>query len=160
MPLRKHIRSGYLHRAATLEELGAAMGVDGLALAATVRAFNEQACLGLDPAFGRGTTAFNRYLGDPAHAPNPCVAAIEIAPYYGVRVTLGDLSTYDGILADSCGRVLRGDGSVIEGLYVVGADRASMMGGAYPGPGINHGPHMATACAAVSCIAENALSLR
>ncbi|WP_296352795.1 FAD-binding protein [Ramlibacter sp.] len=103
--------------------------------------------------FGRGTTTFNRYLGDPAHALNPCVAPIDIAPFYGVRLTVGDLSTYDGILTDTCARVLRGDGSVIAGLYVVGADRASMMGGAYPGPGINHGPHMATACAAVSCIA-------
>jgi succinate dehydrogenase/fumarate reductase flavoprotein subunit len=157
VPLRRHIRSGYLHRAATLEELGAAMGVDGLALAATVRAFNEHARLGVDPAFGRGTTAFNRYLGDPAHAPNPCVAPIDVAPFYGVRVTLADLSTYDGILADSCGRALRGDRSVIDGLYVVGADRASMMGGAYPGPGINHGPHMATAFAAVSSIAQNSL---
>ncbi|WP_296352796.1 FAD-dependent oxidoreductase [Ramlibacter sp.] len=47
IPLQKHIRSGYLHRAATLEELGAAMGVHGPALASTVRAFNEQARLGL-----------------------------------------------------------------------------------------------------------------
>lgn len=158
LPLGRHIRSGYLHRALTVEALGAAMGVDAPALAATVRAFNEHARLGLDPDFGRGTTAFNRYLGDPSNSPNPCVAPIEVAPFYGVRLTIGDLSTYDGILADSCGRALREDGSVIEGLYVVGADRASMMGGAYPGPGINHGPHMATACAAVSSIAGDALS--
>lgn len=156
LPLEQHVRSGYLQRAATLEALGAAMGIDAQALVATVRRFNDQARSGLDPEFGRGTTIFNRYLGDPAHAPNPCVAPIEVAPFYGLRVTIGDLSTYDGILTDARGRVLRDDGCVVEGLYVVGADRASMMGGAYPGPGINHGPHMAMASAAVSSIVEHA----
>ena len=34
------------------------------------------------------------------------------------------------------------DGSVIEGLYAVGNDRASIMGGNYPGAGITHGPNM------------------
>ena len=154
LPLRPHLRSGYLRRAPTLEALGAALGIDGAALAATVAAFNEPARSGRDPAFGRGEAAFNRYLGDPAHRPNPCVAPIERPPFYGIRLTIGDLSTYDGIQTDPQGRALGPDGAVLPGLHVVGADRASMMGGAYPGPGINHGPHMAMAYAAALSIAN------
>lgn len=156
VPLAGHIRSGYLQCAATLEGLGAALGIDGKALAATVHEFNAHAGRGEDPAFGRGSATFNRYMGDPGNAPNPCVAAIEVAPFYGLRLTIADLSTYDGIRADASGRVHREDGTVVRGLYAVGADRASMMGGAYPGPGINLGPHMATAYAAVSQIGQDA----
>lgn len=153
LPRRQHIASGYLTCAPTLEVLGKGLGIDGLALKKTVEAFNEHARSGRDPEFGRGETAFNRYLGDPAQQPNPCVAPLETAPFYAVRVTVGDLNTYDGIRADVAGRVLRGDGTVAKGLHVVGADRASMMGGAYPGPGINHGPHMTTAYLAALALA-------
>jgi len=153
LPRGRHIASGYLQCAPTLELLGKALGIDGLALKKTVDAFNEHARGGRDPEFGRGETAFNRYLGDPAHQPNPCIAPLDAAPFYAVRVTVGDLSTYDGIRADVAGRVLRSDDAVVEGLHVVGADRASMMGGAYPGPGINHGPHMTTAYLAALALA-------
>lgn len=153
LPLRRHVASGYLACAPTLELLGTRLGIDGAALGRTVAAFNVHARLGLDPEFNRGSTAFNRYLGDPSHLPNPCVAPLTEAPFYAVRVAVGDLSTYDGIKADAAGRVRRADESPVEGLYVAGADRASMMDGAYPGPGINHGPHMTTAYLAAFAIA-------
>jgi succinate dehydrogenase/fumarate reductase flavoprotein subunit len=154
VPLRHHLKSGYLHRAPTLEQLGAAMGIDGEALARTVHEYNPPAREGRDPAFGRGSATFNRYLADPAHTPNPCVAPLEVAPFYGIRLSIGDLCTYDGIATDLHGRALRDDGSVVPGLHVLGADRASIMGGAYPGPGINLGPHMAMAFATAHSIAD------
>jgi hypothetical protein len=40
------------------------------------------------------------------------------------------------------GRVLDASGRPIEGLYAVGNDRASVMGGNYPGAGITLGPIM------------------
>jgi succinate dehydrogenase/fumarate reductase flavoprotein subunit len=40
------------------------------------------------------------------------------------------------------GQVLSTRGTVIDGLYAVGNDRASMMGGNYPGAGITLGPNM------------------
>ena len=40
------------------------------------------------------------------------------------------------------GEVLKDDGSAIGGLYAVGNDRASIMGGNYPAAGITHGPNM------------------
>jgi succinate dehydrogenase/fumarate reductase flavoprotein subunit len=40
------------------------------------------------------------------------------------------------------GEVLRRGGDPVAGLYAVGNDRASIMGGNYPGAGITHGPNM------------------
>ena len=92
--------------------------------------------------FGRGTTAFNRYLADPANQPNPCVAPIGGGPYFAVKLLMGDLGTFDGLRTTVAGQVLTRRGSVVEGLYAVGNDRASMMGGNYPGAGITLGPNM------------------
>jgi succinate dehydrogenase/fumarate reductase flavoprotein subunit len=54
---------------------------------------------------------------------------------------MGDLGTFDGIATDTRGRVLKGS-EPIAGLYAVGNDRASVMGGNYPGAGITLGPIM------------------
>ena len=79
VPVWPYVRSGYLQRARTIEELAAACGIDPRGLAATVAEYNRHARRGEDPAFGRGTTPFNRGSGDPDHKPNPCVAPIETA---------------------------------------------------------------------------------
>jgi predicted oxidoreductase len=107
-----------------------------------VRDYNAGAVEGQDPAFGRGRTSFNRYLADPNHKPNPCVGPIGKGPYYALKVVMGDLGTFDGIRTSVVGEVLREDGSAVAGLYAVGNDRASMMGGNYPGAGITLGPIM------------------
>jgi succinate dehydrogenase/fumarate reductase flavoprotein subunit len=142
MPIGRFIRSGYLFEGQTLAELARSAGIDVAGLEQTVREYNGPAANGEDPAFGRGSTAFNRYLGDPEHKPNPCVAPIRQGPFYAVRVVMGDLGTFDGIKTSVVGEVLRRDGSPIGGLYAVGNDRASIMGGNYPGAGITHGPNM------------------
>ncbi|MDP2404706.1 MAG: FAD-binding protein, partial [Hydrogenophaga sp.] len=79
---------------------------------------------------------------DPAHQPNPCVAPVQTGPFFAVKVIMGDLGTFDGIQTSVVGEVLRRDGRPIAGLYAVGNDRASIMGGNYPGAGITHGPNM------------------
>ena len=48
------------------------------------------------------------------------------------------------------------DGSVIDGLYAVGNDRASIMGGNYPGAGITHGPNMTFGFVTAHHIADQA----
>ena len=109
----------------------------------TLRAYNEPARAGQDPAFGRGSTAYNRSLGDPEHRPNPCVAPLEQAPYYAVKVVIGDLGTFAGLRTDRFSRVLAGEsGAPVPGLYAAGNDAASIMGGNYPGGGITLGPAM------------------
>jgi predicted oxidoreductase len=55
---------------------------------------------------------------------------------------MGDLGTFDGLRTSVSGEVLADDGQPIAGLYAVGNDRASIMGGNYPGAGITLGPIM------------------
>jgi len=140
VPYRQHIRSGYLLTGRTLEELAAAIGADPVQLRATVEAYNGPAARGEDPEFGRGSTAYNRSLGDPEHKPNPCVAPVGDGPYYAVRLEIGDLGTFAGLKTDANARVLDGAGQPIPGLYAAGNDAASIMGGNYPGGGITLGP--------------------
>lgn len=142
MPIGRFIRNGYLFEGRTLADLARVTGIDAAGLEATVRAYNVDAVRGEDPAFGRGRTSFNRYLADPEQGPNPCVAPVQTGPFYAVKVLMGDLGTFDGLQTRVTGEVQRRDGSLIEGLYAVGNDRASMMGGNYPGAGITHGPNM------------------
>src|SRR3546814_7009253 len=54
----------------------------------------------------------------------------------------GDLSTFGGLVCDVHARVLRGDGSAIEGLYATGTSTASVMGAVEGGPGGSIGPTM------------------
>ena len=156
MPIGKFLRNGYLLQGAMLAELAKNAGIDAAGLEQTVRDFNVGAAKGEDPAFGRGSTSFNRYLADPSHQPNPCVAPVQQGPFYAVKVIMGDLGTFDGIKTSVVGEVLRRDGAPIDGLYAVGNDRASIMGGNYPGAGITHGPNMTFGYATAHHIADQA----
>lgn len=142
VPIGRFLRSGYLVCGATLAELAQRCGIDATALERTVREYNAGAASGEDRQFGRGSTSFNRYLADPEQRPNPCVAPIDKGPYFAVKVVMGDLGTFDGLRTDVLGRVLSARGGAIPGLYAVGNDRASLMGGNYPGAGITLGPNL------------------
>ncbi|SDW78232.1 Succinate dehydrogenase/fumarate reductase, flavoprotein subunit [Arthrobacter sp. cf158] len=140
VPLFPYLRSGYLIKGRTLEELAAKCGIDPAGLRHTVARFNANARAGVDPDFGRGETAFNRYGGDARHQPNPSLGPIEKGPFYAVRVVPGSFGTFAGLDTDGRGRALNHDGEVIGGLYVAGNDQANVMGGHYPAGGINLGP--------------------
>lgn len=142
MPLGPMLKRGYLHKGATLRDLARATGIDAEGLEQTVRAFNESARHGEDPAFHRGSTAFNRYLGDAEHRPNPCVAPIVTGPFYALKLVMGDLGTFEGLRTALTGEVLDPAGRAIPGLYAVGNDRASIFGGNYIAAGITLGPNM------------------
>ena len=156
MPIGRFVRNGYLIEGRTLAELAHRAGIDAAGLEQTVREYNQHAVRGEDPAFGRGRTSFNRYLADPEHKPNPCVAPIQTGPFYAVKVVMGDLGTFDGINTSVVGEVLKADGAPIAGLYAVGNDRASIMGGNYPGAGITHGPNMTFGYVTANHIADRA----
>lgn len=140
MPIGDYLRSGYLLKGATLQELAAAAGIDVDAFVTTVTRFNAAAVEGRDPAFGKGSRAYNRYQGDAEQGPNPCVAPLAQAPFYAIKMVIGDLGTYAGIKTDAHARALDADGQVISGLYAAGNDMTSIMGGNYPGAGITLGP--------------------
>ena len=142
VPVWPYVRSGYLQRGRTLEELAERCGVDPAGLRATVEEFNEHARRGEDPAFGRGRTPFNRGSGDPEHGPNPSLAPLEKAPYYAIKVLPGSFGTFAGLKTDASSRVLTAAGEPVPGLYAAGSDQANVMGGHYPSGGINIGPAM------------------
>lgn len=127
--------AGIAHRAGTLRELAAKMGLDEAAFLATVRRFNENASAGIDSDFRRGASAYDRYYGDPTVTPNPNLRALDCGPFYAVKMVLSDLGTCGGLRADDRARVLREDGSIIDGLYAIGNTAANAFGATYPGAG-------------------------
>jgi 3-oxosteroid 1-dehydrogenase len=140
--LPRVIRNGYLRKADTLAGLAAKLGVDAEGLAATVAKMNRYARAGKDPEFHRGESLFDRYYGDEKVKPNPCLAALETPPYYGIEVYAGDLGTKGGLRTDAGARVLGASGAPIPGLYAIGNCAASVMGRSYPGAGGTMGPAM------------------
>jgi succinate dehydrogenase/fumarate reductase flavoprotein subunit len=140
VPLFPYLRSGYLKKGDTIEELATACGIDPEALLQTVADFNENARKGIDPDFGRGTTEFNQYGGDPKNTPNPSLRPLEKGPFYAVKVLPGSFGTFAGLATDTRARAMDSSGHPIDGLYVAGNDQASVMGGHYPAGGINLGP--------------------
>jgi succinate dehydrogenase/fumarate reductase flavoprotein subunit len=132
--------SGYLKRANTIRALADAIAVPADSLQETIKRYNQYALRGEDPSFGKGGNIYQRHLGDDENKPNPCVAPITDSPFYAVAVVPADLGMSSGIVTDPQARVLRPDGSAIDGLYACGNDMASVMEGAYPGPGITLGP--------------------
>lgn len=131
--------AGLVHRAGDLRELARAIGVHEDNLVATVERFNSFARTGVDEDFGRGGSAYDHYYGDP-NLKNPNLDVIDKAPFYAIRIEIGDLGTKGGLVCDEHGRVLREDGSVIEGLYATGNASASVMANEYAGPGATIGP--------------------
>ncbi|MBT9385661.1 FAD-dependent oxidoreductase [Pseudooceanicola sp. CBS1P-1] len=137
---KPHVEEGYLIEAHSLAELAAKTGTDPDALAASVAQINAAAQLGRDEAWGRGGSPYQCNNGDPSVSPNPTLGPIATAPFYAVRLQPADIGTARGFRSDTAARLLRADGSVIGGLYAVGNDLHSIMGGTYPGPGITLGP--------------------
>ncbi len=134
------IKAGYLVKAGSVAELAARLQVDAGTLTKTLADMNAFAETGIDTQFGKGSNAYNRYLGDPDHRPNPCLGPIKTAPFYAVKVFPGDIGTAAGLRTDTRARVLDQQSQPITGLYAVGNDMNSIMAGAYPAAGITLGP--------------------
>jgi 3-oxosteroid 1-dehydrogenase len=135
--------SGYMKRANTIEELARQCGIDPMGLRAEIERYNSFCRKGVDEDFGRGSKAFNLCHGDPTVKPNASLGAIEKPPFYAVAIYPGDVGTYGGLVTDEHARVLKDDGSVIEGLYATGTSAASVFGRTYPGAGASIGPALA-----------------
>ena len=133
---------GYLKRADSIAELAKLIDVDHATLEATVARWNGFVDKGVDEDFHRGEREYDRWLGDPYHGPNPALGRIAKGPFYAVPVVPGDVSTYGGAVTDPEGRVVKADGTPIEGLYATGVSTASVMGNVYPGAGASIGPSL------------------
>ena len=131
--------SGYMIEAGSIEELARKCSIDPARLRASIERFNGFAKKGVDEDFNRGGRAFDRFHGDPSVTPNPNLGAIEQAPFYACRIVPGDVGTSGGLVTDEHGRVLRGDGTPIAGLYACGNSAATVCGRSYPGAGASIG---------------------
>lgn len=140
MPFPKAFyENGTVHRADTIAGLARSIDVPADALTETVERFNGFARTGKDTDFGRGDSAYDRYYGDPTMK-NPNLDELDKAPYYAIRIEVGDLGTKGGLVCDEHSRVLREDGSAVAGLYATGNTSAAVMGNEYAGPGATIGP--------------------
>ncbi|MEU9948737.1 FAD-binding protein [Streptomyces sp. NPDC047939] len=140
MPFPKAFyENGTVHRADTVAGLARSIDVPADALTETVERFNGFARTGKDTDFARGDSAYDRYYGDPTMK-NPNLDELDKAPYYAIRIEVGDLGTKGGLVCDENSRVLREDGSAVAGLYATGNTSAAVMGNEYAGPGATIGP--------------------
>lgn len=151
--------AGVVVKDLTLEGLANKMGVPAAALRNTVQRFNGFAEAGKDLDFRRGDSVYDHYYTDPAVRPSSSLAALRYAPFYAFKIKPGDLGTKGGLRTDARARVLRDDGSVIEGLYAAGNNSASVMGHSYAGAGSTIGPAMTFGYIAGNDLADNVSSL-
>jgi 3-oxosteroid 1-dehydrogenase len=153
---RRWYAAGAVFRAPSLAELADQVAIASDGLTETVRRFNGFARAGKDEDFGRGDSAYDRYYGDPRCRPNPNLAPLAQPPFYAIKIVPGDLGTKGGLRTDERARVLRRDGTVIEGLYAAGNASAAVMGHSYAGAGATIGPAMTFGYIAVLDMAANA----
>jgi len=139
-PPEKFIEKGYLIKGETIEELAEKLQIPASNLANTIKQVNVHAEKGHDPDFGKGSSEYNKYMGDKTHQPNPCIGKIETAPYYAIKLWPGDFGTNCGLAIDEAARVLKKDKTPIENLYACGNDTHNVMSGFYPGGGTTLGP--------------------
>lgn len=98
------VADGKVFRADTIEQLAGQIGIDPAVFKKTHDDFNSYARAGYDPEFGR--TLFGEELTQGPFYASPRVPTVH--------------HTMGGVQIDLEGRVLRADGSVIEGLYAAG----------------------------------------
>jgi 3-oxosteroid 1-dehydrogenase len=136
------LKSGVIVKSSTLEGLAEKLELPVEELQATIARFNGFATTGVDADFHRGESAYDKYYSDPTVSPNPSLHVIDQGPFYAVKIVPGDLGTKGGLVTDERARVLRADGSVIDGLYAAGNASSAVMGHTYAGPGATIGPAM------------------
>lgn len=99
------IEAGFIHRADTIAELAALMGVSSETLAGTIKSWNEACDAGVDSEFGR---------------PAPSMMPIRTAPFYYAPTWPIVSNTQGGPVHDEHWRVLDAFGDPIPGLYEAG----------------------------------------
>jgi succinate dehydrogenase/fumarate reductase flavoprotein subunit len=140
--LKQLVQAGYIIEAPTLNELAARIDVPAPGLARSVVNINQYAASGVDTDFHKGAREIDREIGDPKHAPNPCLGPVATAPFYAIKIFPGDGSTTVGLSVDAQCRVLDAAGAPLAGLYAAGLDVNSIWRGKSPAHGCNVGPAM------------------
>lgn len=166
-PRPEWFESGALKRFDSLDAVADHIRVPTTKLTATIAEFNGYGAGGVDAKFRRGETPWDKFsaqvVGYPASvsypkpvAPeleNQLVIPIEGPPYYVLEVRLSDIGTKGGLKTDTDARVLRADGSAVDGLYATGNTMAAMSGRVYPAAGTPIGSSLVFAYRAARHIA-------
>lgn len=148
--LAPFLADGYLTQGATVNELALKLGISAQGLARSVDQIGRYAQTGVDPDFHRGVTAYQQNIGDLAWpGKNPSLGPLTEGPFYAVRLFPGDIGAATGLVTDAHARVLDGSGRALAGLYAIGNDMHSIMGGVYTAPGITIGPGLVFARIAI-----------
>ena len=132
--------------------------------AATLRRFDEMARTGVDDDFGRGSTRTQRARSGAPRSdehPNPTMHPFNHdGPWHAVLLVAGVLDTKGGPTIDTHARMVRPDGSAIDGLYGAGNCVASPAGQAYWGGGSTLGLAVTFGWLAGEHAAERALAVK
>lgn len=147
---KKAIEAGDIIRAHTLNDLAQALGIDRAGLLGTVVRFNGFASKGRDQDFNRGQSRWDAAMGEPGKRRNASLGKVDKPPFWAVRVYPGDAGTKGGLLIDAHSRVMRADGTAIDGLFACGGAAASIFKSTSPGPGAALGAALVEAFAAVT----------
>jgi 3-oxosteroid 1-dehydrogenase len=131
-----------LVRANGWQALAKRTGLPPATLGETLVEFNSHAAAGRDPLYGRGSSAYDRFYGDPRVRPNPNLAPLATPPFYAIPIHAGDIGTNGGVRTNEHAQVLDERALPIAGLYATGNTTASIMGHSYPGAGATLGPAM------------------
>jgi 3-oxosteroid 1-dehydrogenase len=124
----------WLHVHDTMVGLAKAAGIDPEGLLDTVERWNHQVRAGCDRDFGRGSSAYDRFHGDPSAA-HPNLGTIEEGPFYALPIYVGSVGTKGGPRVDEFARIQHVQDRPIGGLYGAGNVIASPAGPAYYGGG-------------------------
>ena len=108
---------GTVHRAESLASLAGTIAVPAQVLQATIDEYNT--------ALRAGATD---KLSVPRSVKPNAAHAIATPPFYAVPICAGITYTMGGLAIDADARVLRDDGSVIDGLYAAGACTGGLEG--------------------------------
>jgi fumarate reductase flavoprotein subunit len=117
----RRLEEGLFYVGESLEELATLIEIDSEVLVATVTRYNGFVEAGHDPEFGR------KHLVHQHGA----LRKIETPPYYAYPSTAVVFGTYCGLRIDSKARVLRTNGSPIDGLFAAGEVTGGFHGAAY-----------------------------
>lgn len=123
--IRKHVATGRIRTANSLDALADRVGVDAQALAGTVQRYNADAHAGVDAEWDKQA---------------PKYFAIDEAPFFAVEVRASVIGqTSAGLDIDNQGRVRDRRGSVIPGLFAAGEILGCVQGKRYSGGGMGVG---------------------
>ena len=122
----------------SLSDLAVRAEIDADGLKATIERFNGMVDAGCDDDFGRGSSAYDRALGDPS-APHPSLGTIAQPPFFALRIHRGTVGTKGGPRTDARARVLGWDARPIAGLYAAGNAMAGVLGPGTIAPGLTLG---------------------